>query len=128
MGRASLDRFCAFRACRRGFSSADFGLAAEVVKKLRLEKGSYMRQGQTLNMVPWKAFVAIIMAAVLVVVPFTGVLIGRLLALPRLVGTGPSEETLWNFRQGICAWLKTGLLRSCWPFAIGVRIQKNRTR
>jgi hypothetical protein len=63
-------------------------LAAEVVKKLRLEKGSYMRQGQMLNMVPWKAFVAIIMAAVLVVVLFTGGLIGLLLALPLLVGAG----------------------------------------
>ena len=38
-------------------------------------------------MVPQKAFVAIIMAVVLVVVPFTGGLIGLLLALPRLVGT-----------------------------------------
>ena len=39
-------------------------------------------------MVPWKAFVAIIMAVVLAVVLFTGGLIGLLLALPLLVGAG----------------------------------------
>ena len=45
-----------------------------------------MRQDQMLSMVPWKAFVAIIMAVVLAVVLFTGGLLGLLLALPLLVG------------------------------------------